>query len=37
MQLLQKLLGIKFDGTKQKIYLFFWFKIYMINADHKLN
>ena len=33
MQLLQKLLDIKFDKKKQKIiYLFFWFKTYMINA-----
>ena len=33
MQLLQKLLDIKFDKKNQKIiYLFFWFKTYMINA-----
>ena len=34
MQLLQKLLGIKFDRKKKQkiLYLFFWFKIFMIHA-----
>ena len=37
MQLLQKLLDIKFDREKQKIiYLFFRFKIYMINEQNEL-
>ena len=35
MQLLQKLLDIQFDGknTQKIIYIFFRFKIYMINAE----